>query len=459
MTASTLRTTLVRLAGAVGMLLVAAPGIAQDDTSLTTLLGDEEPARVGDYVGLSSCANGACHGAVQPREGATIRGDEYVTRVLDPHHRAYEILSSRESREIAEALQPGTPATAMSLCLDCHAINVPASKDRGLFRDEGISCEGCHGPAGGWWNRHFEDGWSHQDSLDAGLVDLRSPAARAEQCLGCHQGEPAREVDHRLIAAGHPRLVFELDNYSSLAEIVHWLPDATRARRNGRRASHGLRAWAVGQAVGLREGVALLAHRADPATSSERPWPEFAEYSCESCHHVVGDGAWRRQPGYAFQGGLPPWSRAHWLVLRPLVADVAPDRLDSLDAQVDALADLVASMSRRAEVATTARTLANDLRPVVTALDRARWTTERARRLIDQLVAERERLLASDEASARQLAFSLQSLVAHLVRTDRRLLRDPMVDAVDDLFETLDRPGFDRATFAAELDDVAPSGE
>ncbi len=67
--------------------------------------------------------------------------------------------------------------------------------------ENGISCEACHGAAGGWRDRHFEEGWTYGKSLRAGMTDLRNPVKRGEVCLTCHLGDAERRVDHRLIAA------------------------------------------------------------------------------------------------------------------------------------------------------------------------------------------------------------------------------------------------------------------
>lgn len=405
--------------------------------------GDEPDYGTGDFVGPGACANGACHGASQPMTESAVRGDEYTSRVLDPHFRAYEILGSKLSKEIASYLQPGTPATRMGLCLDCHSVHVPAARDKGIERLDGISCEGCHGPAGGWADRHFEDEWKHEDSLRVGLNDLRRPAARAGVCMRCHQGNGDQNVDHRLIAAGHPVLTFELDNYASIPELVHWRSD----RERNRRESHGVRSWAVGQVVALRQGLELLAERA----ASDGPWPEFSELSCSSCHHTVGNGAWRRQEGWAYHDGLPPWSPARWAVTRHLLDEIAADAGKDLDGRLAELAKKVRSMSDRQGVAELARAIAKELGKPLAKADDARWTRDRAESLIARLTGDRLYVLQADEASARQVALALQSLSGFLVESGGLRLGDPRIDAVDGLFEQLDEPGWDAEAFAGRL--------
>src|SRR5690606_32482371 len=87
----------------------------------------------------------------------------------------------------------------------------------------GVGCEDCHGPADEWLNLHYRDGWPEAfPEAATAMQALRPTAARADVCLRCHVGDGlGREVNHDLIAAGHPRLKFELTLYSD-AMPRHW---------------------------------------------------------------------------------------------------------------------------------------------------------------------------------------------------------------------------------------------
>jgi hypothetical protein len=411
----------------------------------------QDATRPGQHTSLSSCANGACHGADAPRalapgEPETILGNEFTSRLLDPHFRATAVLRNELSREIAAAVAPGRKPWQMAECLACHGSDQNAIRQGLIDVDDGISCQSCHGPAGGWGNRHFEQGWTHKDSVAAGLRDLRDPVVRAQTCMGCHLGEPGREVDHRLLAAGHPKLGFDLDNYSELPELRHWLPDARRAARDGRPVSHGLRAWGVGQVVAFEESLALLAQRAE----SSALWPEFTELSCSSCHHSVGDGAWRRQPGYRFRGGLPPWSAAKWSVLRELLAVATPEQLALVEQKVEALGQLVGSFGNRAEIVRQAKALDQELDPIRRKVAGLDWSGARIRAVVAALAAQRDTLSAEPQV-ARQTAWALHSLLLELAQQDRRVLRGGQLRRVDELFDLVEAPAFDRGRFAAVL--------
>jgi hypothetical protein len=120
---------------------------------------------------------------------------------------------------------------------------------------------------------------------------LQTPAARARVCVGCHVGAaadaksglPVRDVDHVMIAAGHPRLMFEFSSY--LANLPkHWSEKAKN------REEFEIRTWLVGQLVSAQQALQLRADRAGRAG-----WPEFAEYDCYACHHDLQQPSRRQE--------------------------------------------------------------------------------------------------------------------------------------------------------------------
>lgn len=413
---------------------------------------DPDAPRPGEHVSLSSCANGICHGAAEPSTGDAgapkILGNEYLSRVLDPHFRATTVLQSALSAEIVAAVAPGKKATQLSLCLDCHMSDANAVRRGILDREDGISCQSCHGPAGGWWKSHFQDGWDHQQSVAAGLVDLRNVRTRAKTCFGCHLGSGSRQVDHRLIAAGHPVLTFELDNYTEQKEVRHWLPDSVRTSRDGRRPSHGIPAWATGQLEAFRASLDLMVARAQRA---EGPFPDYAELACSSCHHEIGDASWRKTPGWRYRGGLPPFSSARWLVLRELLRVVFPAELAGIEPKVEALAEEVGRAGDRGRIVELAKELEAELGKLSGKTATLRLGEKKLREILKAMAA-RSQEIAADPAAARQAALTAHSLTTELLIHDRRAVRSGLLPKVDQLFNLLEAPGkLDRERFAATL--------
>jgi hypothetical protein len=117
------------------------------------------------------------------------------------------------------------------------------------------------------------------DKERLGFRNTKDLVVRAQTCVDCHVGAADRDVNHDLIAAGHPRLRFEFGAY--LANYPrHW----SIVRDKAGRPDFEARAWAVGQVVSELAALDVLEHR---ATDKNAPWPEFAEYGCFSCHQEI----------------------------------------------------------------------------------------------------------------------------------------------------------------------------
>ncbi len=395
----------------------------------------------GLYLGPSSCASSTCHGATRPRQVFDVLQNEYYTWLnQDRHARAYDVLYDERSTIIAGNLGLATPAQRAQQCLGCHVLSPPAPARAGPIEPtDGVSCEACHGPASGWRGAHSAQGWSHGQSVAAGMADLRDPAVRATVCLGCHLGADGRAVGHDLIAAGHPALAFELDNYSQ-AMPAHW-----RAK-----PADGVRVWAVGQAAAFRDSARELGRRA-----REGPWPDFSWLSCDACHHALVAERYRQglDRAYRARAGLPPWSPARWLVLRVLVARYAPDELAPLDAAVDRLARQVSRLGTApVEISAQAEGLAGHLDEVVRRLESVRWSPAEARRVLLDLTAARDSLAAADLDSAAQAVQAVFTLTSYLLAEQPGRLGGRLVDDVSAVArEVQDRQELDREAFRRAL--------
>ncbi len=401
----------------------------------------------GLYVGPGSCAQDACHGATRPRKVFDVLQNEYYTWLhQDRHAKAYDVLYDSRSGAIARNLGLATPAPEAPVCLGCHVLSPPGPARAGPIEPtDGVSCESCHGPASGWRGGHTAEGWTHEQSVAAGMTDLRDPGVRSSVCLGCHLGGDGRQVDHDLIAAGHPALRFELDNYSQEMP-AHW-----RAK-----PAEGVRMWAVGQAAAFRDSARELGRRA-----REGSWPDFSWLSCDACHHSLAAERYRQGLGSSFRArrGLPPWSPARWLVLRVLVARYAPEEVAPLDAAVGRLARQVSRLSTApVEVSATAEAIAGHLEPVIERLGRVRWDPAEARKILLGVTAARDTLAAADLDTAAQALQAVYSLNSYLLAARPGLLGGDLIDDVSAVAREvqggreLDRERFRRALARVEED-------
>ncbi|MCZ6698052.1 MAG: multiheme c-type cytochrome, partial [Planctomycetota bacterium] len=245
--------------------------------------------------GARSCAKGGCHGAdLSGRDEGTF-GKEWsiwYEKTEARHRKAYELLESERSKNMAALLsafdQLESNPTERKDCLSCHAMDVPDSPEHTTqFKiTEGVSCEACHGRATHWIESHSNNGWKSktaEQKASLGMYDTRDLIRRAELCMSCHVGDDDRNVTHRMMAAGHPELPFELAT-DLIGVPHHWRNGRSflNPKKNEGPAFHA-RVWAVGQAMLLRESARRAMRWAE---SSEGV--ELALFECYACHHELG---------------------------------------------------------------------------------------------------------------------------------------------------------------------------
>jgi hypothetical protein len=213
-------------------------------------------------------------------------------------------------------------------------------------------------------------------------------------CAKCHVGNADKDVNHDLIAAGHPRLAFEYTAYHHLLPR-HWREpyEQTPPPANAR-PDFDAHAWALGQSIVARMTVDLLASRAERANQPTHPWPEFAEVGCFACHHALapegdGVGSWRQKRGFAGTPG--DWTWGTWVRPVPeLMARVAPGLVPAGD---DPFAELVTLMRKTVPDPAQVQTAAKQLRG---RLDDWRTKLARSERLSAAQVNERLKALVAD---------------------------------------------------------------
>jgi Cytochrome c554 and c-prime len=304
---------------------------------------DRPPAGSPVWVGTGSCAATACHGG--RREPLDLKGSEYAfSEAYDPHTRAYSVLFDDRSRRIEKNYRrladlDSSKPFEDDTCLRCHVhqgfdSRSPRSRTPEFSVADGAGCESCHGPAGKWLVPHMEYGWkglSDRQKLEGfGMRPTKDLLARGQACAECHIGLGSTDVNHDLIAAGHPRLNFEYGN--QLAKLPkHWRVEEDQARH----PDYEAKVWVLGQLLSARASLDLLESRAARSIpdDSNAPWPEFAEYSCFSCHHQLVKEGWP-SANTSFENRVGRLQWGTWYspltrVLLPVVPGLDLERSDS----------------------------------------------------------------------------------------------------------------------------------
>ncbi len=405
-------------------------------------LGNGAPAR---HQGVATCASTTCHGAARPLAGTAVQQNEYVTwSEFDPHAGAFRTLTDERSTTIALRLGLGAADQAPA-CLACHSeVVAPAQRGPKFQPDDGIGCEACHGAAENWLAGHDDrTAGTRADSLRNGLRALNEPAVRAEVCTDCHVGSNDRLATHAMMAAGHPRLSFELDTFSELWRTSggreHFRRDADYAARTP--LVGGAQVWLTGLVKASLASVDQV-----QASVGRRGLPEFTAFNCYSCHRNMGRSN-NDAPRVLFSGDAPGALRLNDSALRLLVTAVTAQEPQRAARLLRGLKELQrAANEDRIAVTPAAAALRRQLESLGSALVVSPVRAADHPAMLTAILRASEAGAYPDYASAEQAAMGVVALLAD---ADGNPRRDADLDAV---FGALDNDAaFDEARFARML--------
>jgi len=128
------------------------------------------------YLGAKKCA--MCHDKMA-------KGNAYAVWEKSKHAKAFETLKSKEADEIAKKKGLKKSAAESPECLKCH---IPGGGTvAGVVNTEGVTCEGCHGPASAYLSLHNQKG--EEAKAKAKTAGLVLSADNGKLCEKCHNSE------------------------------------------------------------------------------------------------------------------------------------------------------------------------------------------------------------------------------------------------------------------------------
>lgn len=406
---------------AVGYMLVSLPAGSAQEASLP-------PPK---YLGPTRCAD--CHNTPNPLRFRDFVLQTESARFIaeDKHVQAYELLKGELGQAMTKRLGIADISQARQ-CLSCHAGWQPHEAEKPPHFEFGVTCESCHGPSSNWDTPHSEPAWRVKppaDKLKLGLVNVRDPVARAEQCFSCHIGnaDQGKVITHEMYAAGHPPLPsIEIESFVDQMP-AHWryLPEkgpfesrAEYVKLNYPEHPHdpGLdlprtRSAVVGGLVALRESLELFASQAKPDNPQ---WPELALFDCQACHHDLRSPSWRQQRDVQFAPGRPTLPEWPFALVNVSLRQIAGDNdveFAKLTAEFAAQRQqLYAAVQKQPfgdkQAATRATEFARWLEPHIVMLSTSRFDSTAATRSILELTTLGDKEFP-DFHSARQRAWAL----------------------------------------------------
>lgn len=316
-----------------------------------------------DMVGTLSCSAVSCHGGGGPRywSGAAAGGEylywlghsgtysdvrrHYDPRARlessngDPHALAGQRISSARFQDVlrraSQRADGSVDASMYQRCARCHDPGAAARQPEDISLSAqpttaglvtrnataiGIGCETCHGGAKQWIAMHYERDINRERLLDLGMVDTKNLFLRARLCASCHVGSVENDMNHDMIAAGHPPLRFEQASFEALIGTKHW--DDRPQRKTEQ--EYEVQLWAAGRIAAAEAALAVLEGRARRAAGqasgvksqeSGAPWPEFAEGNCFACHQPMRSMA----AGLSRSSGTVAWQSWNLAMLSSVV--------------------------------------------------------------------------------------------------------------------------------------------
>ncbi len=382
------------------------------------------------HMGVATCATSQCHGSAVTRDGSNVMQNEYVTWTQDdPHSKAYEVLSNDQSKAIAARLNLRSAHTA-TICLDCHADNVSNNKRGEKFQlSDGVGCESCHGGAENWLSTHYNAPTvGHADNVAAGLYPTENVKERADLCLSCHLGTNDKFATHRIMAAGHPRLSFELDTFTELWRTAgrqpHYRVDADYGERKDT-ASHSY-TWAAGL---LQEGRQRLSLIIDGKILGDGMFPELALYDCHACHRSMKTVQWRRLPRHGnAEPGKPFINDGTFVMILTLTRAVNASDAESMSSALTSLH--VAGDDTVDAIQAAARNLDSVFARVQANLT-DRTVQSRERQILEEILTAGADGDFLDYVSAEQAFMAVQMLAFELKDTSLQAELDALAEALD----------------------------
>ncbi|MFG0290497.1 MAG: multiheme c-type cytochrome [Rhodopirellula sp. JB044] len=388
--------------------------------------------------GAQSCASAGCHGGPRPGVVQTqvSRSNEYpIWLENDPHSQSWRTFCSDESVAMMRRLNILSGSgevidqAGYDNCLACHnttrRFTQPthaAGRDRfetfhsakkNSFQREGVGCEACHGPSQQWIGVHFQTGWDAGYASENGFVNADNLLTRARMCATCHVGDQDRDMNHDLIAAGHPPLRYEFATYHA-RQPKHWRD--TEADAEWR---YEAQLWLAGQIAAMDASLALMIERSQSGPHGAGPagsrWPELSVYDCAACHHDLGFENQRRPdlppgraPGVAL---VSSWNDIgmRWLLMYRMrgskAIDVDYQLLGAIeDLRMTLHTDEITDADLVARMAAQVRTLLSQWVDQVYSVERFEFEASELAQLVTQAAGDQETYRTWESASQYYLA-------------------------------------------------------
>jgi hypothetical protein len=216
-----------------------------------------------------------------------------------------------------------------------------------------------------------------------------------------------------MMAAGHPRISYELDLFTTLQS--HHNEDGDYTARKGKVS--GVRVWAVGQAMAVERQLSLFAN-AKYGTAGA--FPEFYFFDCHSCHRQINDDqkfspTVLENPGRPVGAGETPFNDENFIMLIAAAKIAAPALAARFDA--DSKAFHIAITKDRATAVAAAEKLRSSALALSSAFQSESFDRAQTFGIIDMISGDAISNRFTDFIGSQQAVTAVDTLVNAMVNS------------------------------------------
>lgn len=132
------------------------------------------------YVGAEKCK--ICHRTAK-------QGEQFPKWEASKHSKSIQALTTDQAKEIAQQAGVENPSESEK-CLRCHG---PLFKKAPELKEEGVTCEICHGPGSAYKKLSIMK--NKEEAKKNGLILYGSQDNIKKQCLTCHENAHEKPFD------------------------------------------------------------------------------------------------------------------------------------------------------------------------------------------------------------------------------------------------------------------------
>jgi hypothetical protein len=216
-----------------------------------------------------------------------------------------------------------------------------------------------------------------------------------------------------MMAAGHPRVSYELDLFTALQ--AHHNEDGDYVSRKGR--TNNVRAWAIGQAMAVQRQLSLFANA---KYAMNGVFPEFYFFDCHSCHRQINDGQTFSptsvpNPGRPIAAGDTPFNDENFIMLAAAAKVATPSLATRFEG--DSRAFHAALTKDRASAVAAANKLAASAAELASAFENVDLDRAKTFAIIDMISSDAIANRFTGYTGSTQAVMAIDTLVSAMVNS------------------------------------------